>query len=74
MYYTQWKALITLGDELNGRETELCEEPKAGDCGGPTCANDVFVTSCGEWEWFGCTGLGPTGVTAGFHVLKPPLK
>lgn len=66
---------MTLGEEdpLNGRVTELCEKPNAGECG-PTLARDVFVTNCGEWDkWLG-TGLGPIGVIAGFHVLVPPLK
>lgn len=69
------KLLITLGDEvpLNGRETELCDEPNAGDCG-PTLANDVFVTSCGDWDNRLGTGLGPIGVTEGFQTLVPPLK
>lgn len=68
-------ARVTLGDDvpLNGRVTELCEEPNAGDCGAPL-ANEVFVTSCGDWDKRLGTGLGPTGVTEGFHVLVPPLK
>lgn len=66
--------IFTLGDEvpLYGRETALCEEPKAGDCG-PTLASDVFVSICGDWDRRLGTGLGPTGVTDGFHVLVPPL-
>lgn len=66
--------LTTFGDAvpLNGLETELWDEPNAGDCG-PTLANDVFVTSCGDWVKRLGTGLGPIGVTEGFHVLTPPL-
>lgn len=45
----------------------------AGD-GGPTLANEVFVTGWGECEKRLDTGLGPTGVTEGFHELIPPLK
>lgn len=68
--------LSTLGDEvpLNGRETELCEEPNAAGDGGPTLANEVFVTGCGDWDKKLDTGLGPTGVIEGFHVLVPPLQ
>lgn len=66
---------ITLGDEapLKGRVTALCPVPIAGD-GGPTLANEVFVTGCGDCEKRLGTGLGPTGVTEGFHELNPPLK
>jgi len=73
--YSRKLIIFTLGDEvpLYGRETELCEEPNAGDCG-PTLANDVFVNICGDWDRRLGTGLGPTGVTDGFHVLVPPLE